>query len=94
MSYSTLVGLRVISDGGKIERDVVVQESITVLNLHKVIQWSLNPRQSDDSIAATVGVEAIVPRPDCRPHLVLRLSKLNKALVKKLYYTRVKLSAG
>jgi hypothetical protein len=59
MSYSTLVGLRVISDGGKIERDIVVQESITIFNLHKVIQWSLNPRQSDDGIATTVRVGAI-----------------------------------
>jgi hypothetical protein len=81
MSHSTLVGLRVISDGGDIERDIVVQESITIFNLHKFIQWSLNPRQSDDGIATTVRIGAILPRPDCRPPFVLRPSNLLQALL-------------
>jgi hypothetical protein len=55
MAYSDLVSLKLCSTGGHIERDIIVQESITVYNLHKVIQFSLNARQTDDGIACKVG---------------------------------------
>jgi hypothetical protein len=51
-----IVELKVTSDGGKVERKIIVQESITVYNLHKVIQFTLFPNKTDDAIAATVSV--------------------------------------
>lgn len=65
MAYATLVGLKLTSAGGLIERDVVVQECITMFNLHKVFQLSLNSRQSDDSIAAKVGIGDILRQHSC-----------------------------
>jgi hypothetical protein len=55
MAYSDLVSLKLCSTGGQVQRDIIVQESITVYNLHKVIQFSLNARQTDDGIACKVG---------------------------------------
>lgn len=52
MAYATLVGLRLQSRLGFIQRDVIVPESITVFNLHKVLQFALNCRQTDDGIAS------------------------------------------
>jgi hypothetical protein len=53
MARSTLVGLKLTSADGKVEREIVAQGSITVYNLHKVFQFCLTPSKSDDTIAAT-----------------------------------------
>jgi hypothetical protein len=53
MTYSTLVSLKLISADGKIEREIVAHGSITVYNLHRVLQFCLTPSKSDATIAAT-----------------------------------------
>jgi hypothetical protein len=50
-----LVGLKLTSLDGKVEREMICTTAITVFNLHKVIQWSLFPSKGDDTVAATVG---------------------------------------
>lgn len=56
MATSTLVGLKLTSADGKVEREIVAQGSITVYNLHKVFQFCLFPSKSDDTVATTVSV--------------------------------------
>jgi hypothetical protein len=56
MTYSTLVSLKLNSADGKIEREIVAHGSITVYNLHRVLQFCLTPSKSDATIAATVSV--------------------------------------
>jgi len=54
MTHSNLVALKLSSALGDVERDIVVQESITLYNLHKVIQFCLAPSRGDEAIAGTV----------------------------------------
>jgi hypothetical protein len=48
------VGLKLRSENGKIERDVVVQDCTSIYNLHRVFQHCLYAAKDDDTIAATV----------------------------------------
>jgi hypothetical protein len=49
--FATLVGVK-LAGPGKVERDVVVTESISLFNLHRVFQFCLHSSFSDDGIAA------------------------------------------
>lgn len=78
-----LVGLKLTSLDGKVERDIICTTAITVFNLHKVIQWSLFPSKGDDTVAATVGGH--VPKQSSLPslhpireHLIRNLNQRNK----------------
>lgn len=51
--FATLVGVK-LAGPGKVERDVVVTESILLFNLHRVFQFCLHSSFSDDGIAAVV----------------------------------------
>lgn len=51
---ATLVGLKLRSVHGGIERDVVVQDCTTMYNLHRVFQHCLYSQKDDDTIAGTV----------------------------------------
>jgi hypothetical protein len=51
--FSTLVGVK-LAGPGKVERDVVVTESISLYNLHRVFQFCLHSAFSDDKIASIV----------------------------------------
>lgn len=53
-----LIDLKLTSADGKVEREIVALETITVFNLHRVFQLCLFPSKSDDAIAATVRVAA------------------------------------
>lgn len=55
-----LVDLKLTSADGKVEREIVALETITVLNLHRVFQFCLMPSKSDDAIAATVRVTTLL----------------------------------
>lgn len=47
--FATLVGVK-LAGPGKVERDVVVTESISLYNLHRVSQWCLHSSFSDDRL--------------------------------------------
>lgn len=55
MEYAPLVQLQLSSSNGKIERNIIVMESIELFNLHRVIQMCLSASQSETSIATKVG---------------------------------------
>lgn len=58
--FATIVGVK-LAGLGKIERDVVVTESISLYNLHRVFQWCLHSSFSDDKIAAIVRYRTAMP---------------------------------
>lgn len=47
--------LRVFDPKGKVSREIVVTESTTMFNLHRVLQFCIKPRQADSVI-------------DCKPY--------------------------
>jgi hypothetical protein len=51
---TTLVRVALTSANGRVERDVIVLDSISMYNLHRCMQYCINPRQRDDDIEEMV----------------------------------------